>query len=159
MHSTFYLEQIKQYQAPSTEDLEKFIRAFINEHSWYKHLSDERDGTFFFYLLPPATTLENKVIISYVWSNSLSKSWDENYASEQERDEAMMDNLFSEHSIPKEILEMGKIKLSRFIHGSYSNATDYFFESPEKKSFAELHREIALDLQKHFKNLILQIFA
>ena len=52
MHSTLYLEQIKQFQAPSTEDLEKFIRVFINEHSWYKHLSDERDGTFFFYLLP-----------------------------------------------------------------------------------------------------------
>ena len=122
-------------------------------------MTDERDGTFFFYLLPPATTLENKVIISYVWSNSLYKSWNENYESEQERDEAMMDNLMSEHSIPKEILEFGKIKLSRFIHGSFSNATDYFIESPEKKSFALLHQEIAFDLLKHFKNLILQIFA
>ncbi len=159
MHSTLYLEQIKQYQAPSTEDVEKFIRVFINEHSWYTHFSDERDGTFFFYLLPPSTTMVNKAIISYVWSNSLSKSWDENYASEQERDEAMRDNLFSEHSISKEILEIGKIKLSRFIHGSFSNATNCFIESPEKKSFAELHQEIALDLLKHFKNLILQIFA
>ena len=159
MHSTFYLEQIKQYQAPSTEDLEKFIRVFINEHSWYKQLTDERDGTFFFHLLPPQVTIDNKAIICYFWSNSLSKSWDENYASEQERDEAMMDNLFSEHSIPKEILEIGKIKLSRFIHGSFSESTDYFIESPEKKSFAELHQEIALDLLKHFKNLILQIFA
>jgi hypothetical protein len=159
MHSTFYLEQIKQYQAPSTEDLEKFIRVFINQHSWYTHFSDERDGTFFFYLLPPITANENTAIISYVWSNSLSKSWDENYANEQERDEAMIDNLITEYSIPKEILEMGKIKLSRFIHGSFSNATNYFIESPEKKSFAELHQEIALDLLKHFKNLILQIFA
>ena len=158
MHSTFYLEQLKQYQAPSIEDLEDFIRVFINEHSWYTHFSDERDCTFFFYLLPPITSNETKAIISYIWSNSLSKSWDENYASEQERDEAMMDNLFSEHSIPKEILEIGKIKLSRFIYGSFSESTDYFIESPEKKSFAELHREIALDLQKHLKNLILQIF-
>jgi hypothetical protein len=71
----------------------------------------------------------------------------------------MIDNLITEYSIPKEILEMGKIKLSRFIHGSFSNATNYFIESPEKKSFAELHQEIALDLLKHFKNLILQIFA
>ncbi len=158
MHSTFYLEQLKQYQAPSTEDLEKFIRVFMREHSWYKQLTDERDGTFFFYLLPPPVTKDNKAIICYFWSNSLSKSWDENYASEQERDEAMMDNLMSEHSIPKEILEIGKIKLSRFIHGSFSNATQYFIESPVKKSFAELHQEIALDLLKHFKNLILQIF-
>ena len=157
MHSTFYLEQINQYQAPSTEDLEKFIRVFINEHSWYKHFSDERDGTFFFYLLPPPDTKDNKAIICYLWSNSLSKSWDENYANEQERDEAMIDNLIAEYSIPKEILEMGKIKLSRFIHGLYSNATDYFIESPEKKSYAELHQEIALDLQKHLNNLIRQV--
>jgi hypothetical protein len=158
MHSTFYLEQIKQYQAPSTEDLEDFIRVFINEHSWYTHFSDERDGTFFFYLLPPITANENKAIISYVWSNSLSKSWDENYASEQERDEAMMDNLFSEHSIPKEILEMGKIKLSRFIHGSFSNATNYFIESPEKKSFAELHQEIIADLRKYLNEMVGLVF-
>jgi hypothetical protein len=158
MHSTFYLEQIKQHQAPSTEDLEKFIRVFINEHSWYTHFSGERDGTFFFYLLPPITANENKAIICYFWSNSLSKSWDENYANEQERDEVMIDNLIAEYSIPKEILQIGKIKLSRFIHGSYSNTTDYFIESPEKKSFAELHQEIALDLQKHLKNLVLQIF-
>lgn len=159
MHSTFYLEQIKQYQAPSTEDIEDFIRVFKDEHSWYKHFSDERDGTFFFYLLPPPVTIDNKAIICYFWSKGLSKSWDENYASEQERDGAMMDNLISEHSIPKEILEIGKIKLSRFIHGSYSNTTDYFIESPEKKSFAELHQEIAIDLQKNLKNLILQIFV
>lgn len=159
MHSTFYLEQIKQYQAPSTEDLEKFIREFINEHSWYKHLSDERDGTFIFYLLPQITANENKAIISYVWSNSLSKSWDENYASEQERDEAMMDNLMSEHSIPKEILEIGKIKLSRFIHGSFSESTDCFIESPEKKSYAELHQEVITDLRKHLNELIERCFG
>jgi hypothetical protein len=158
MHSTFYLEQIKQFQAPSTEDLEKFIRVFINEHSWYTHFSDERDGTFFFYLLPPPVTKDNKAIICYFWSNSLSKSWDENYANEQERDEAMMDNLIAEHSIPKEILEIGKIKLSRFIHGSYSNATDYFIESPVKKSFAELHQEITTDLRMHLKELVGGVF-
>ena len=156
MHSTIYLEQIKQFQAPSTED---FIRVFINEHSWYKHLSDERDGTFFFYLLPTITANENKAIISYIWSNSLSKSWDENYVSEQERDEAMRDNLFSEHSIPKEILEIGKIKLSRFIHGSFSESTDYFIESPEKKSYAELHQEVITDLRKHLNELIERCFG
>lgn len=159
MHSIFYLEQIKQYQAPSTEDLEKFIRVFMREHSWYKQLTDERDGTFFFYLLPPITANENKAIICYFWSNSLSKSWDENYASEQERDEAMMDNLMSEHSIPKEILEIGKIKLSRFIHGSFSESTDYFIESPEKKSFAELHQEITCDLRMHINRLVKSVIS
>jgi hypothetical protein len=159
MHTTYYLEQIKQYQAPSTDDLEKFIRVFINEHSWYTHFSDERDGTFFFYLLPPITANENTAIISYVWSNSLSKSWDENYANEQERDEAMMDNLIPEYSIPKEILQIGKIKLSRFIHGSFSNATNYFIESPEKKSFAELHQEITCDLRMHINRLVKSVIS
>jgi hypothetical protein len=159
MHSTFYLEQIKQYQAPSTEDLEKFIRVFINQHSWYTHFSDERDGTFFFYLLPPITANENTAIISYVWSNSLSKSWDENYANEQERDEAMIDNLITEYSIPKEILEIGKIKFSRFIHASFSNAADYIIERPEKKSFAELHQEIVTDLRQHLNGLVRVFFG
>ena len=110
-------------------------------------MSDERDGTFFFYLLPPITANENTAIISYVWSNSLFNLWDENYANEQERDEAMLDNLITEYSIPKEILEIGKIKLSKFIHGSFSNATNYFFERPEKKSYGVLHQEIVLDLR------------
>jgi hypothetical protein len=159
MHTTYYLEQIKQYQAPSTEDLEKFIRVFINQHSWYTHFSDERDGTFFFYLLPPITANENTAIISYVWSNSLSKSWDENYANEQERDEVMIDNLIPEYSIPKEILQIGKIKLSRFIHGSFSNATNYFIESPVKKSYAELHQEVITDLRKHLNELVGVVFG
>lgn len=158
MQSTFYLEQIKQFQGLSTEDLEQFICVFINDHSWYKHLSDERDGTFFFYLLPPQVRIDNKAIISYVWSNSLSKSWDENYASEQERDEAIMDNLLSAHFIPKEILEIGKIKLSRYIHSSFSEATNYFIESPDKKSFAELHQEIIKDLRKQLKELVERCF-
>ena len=37
MHSTFYLEQIKQFQAPSTEDLEKFIR-ILNAINWKQYL-------------------------------------------------------------------------------------------------------------------------
>lgn len=158
MQSTFYLEQIKQFQGLSTEDLEQFICVFINEHSWYKHLSDERDSTFFFYLFTPQVRIDNKAIISYFWSNSLSKSWDENYDSEQERNEAMMDNLFSAHFIPKEILEIGKIKLSRLIHGSFLNATEYFNESPDKKSFAELHQEIIKDLSKQLKELVERCF-
>jgi hypothetical protein len=154
-----YLELIRNYEAPTNDDIDRFIRLFKNEHSWYKHLSDERDGTFFFYILPPITANENTAITSYVWSNSLSKSWDENYANEQERDEAMMDNLIAEHSIPKEILEIGKIKLSRFIHGSFSNTTNYFIERPERKSYAELHQEIITDLRKHLNELIGVVFG
>jgi hypothetical protein len=153
-----YLELIRNYEAPTNDDIERFIRLFTNEHSWYKHLSDERDGTFFFYLLPPPVTKDNKAIICYFWSNSLSKSWDENYANELERDEAMIENLITEYSIPKEILEIGKIKLSRFIHDSYLNATEYFIESPEKKSFAELHQEITTDLRMHLKELVGVVF-
>ena len=158
MNSISYFDLIRTHESPTKDDIDRFIRLFANDHSWYKQLSDERDGTFFFYLLPPRNANENKAIISYVWSNSLSKSWDENYATEQERDEAMMDNLISEYSIPKEILEMGKIKLSRFIHGSFSNATEYFIESPEKKSFVELHQEITTDLGMHLKELVGGVF-
>ncbi len=159
MNSISYFDLIRTHESPTKDDIDRFIRLFANDHSWYKQLSDARDGTFFFYLLPPKTADENTAIISYVWSNSLSKSWDENYVSEQERDEAMMDNLMSEHSIPKEILEMGKIKLSRFIHGSYSEVTNYFIESPEKKSYTELHQEITTDLRMHLKELVGVVFG
>ena len=149
-----YLELIRNYEAPTNDDIERFIRLFTNEHSWYKHLSDERDGTFFFYILPPITANENTAITSYVWSNSLSKSWDENYANELERDEAMIENLITEYSIPKEILEIGKIKLSRFIHDSYLNATEYFIEKPIRKSYDELHQELIIDMRMHLNGLI-----
>jgi hypothetical protein len=158
MNSISNFDLIRTHESPAKDDIDRFIRFFVIDHSWYKHLSDARAGTFFFYLLPPKTADENRAIISYVWSNSLSKSWDENYATEQERDVAMMDNLISEYSIPKEILEIGKIKLSRFIHGSFSNATEYFIESPEKKSFAELHQEITTDLRMHLDKLVGVVF-
>ena len=153
-----YLELIRNYEAPTNDDIDRFIRLFTNEHSWYKQLSDERDGTFFFYLLPPSVIKDNKAIICYFWSNSLSKSWDENYANELERDEAMIENLITEYSIPKEILEIGKIKLSRFIHDSYSNATEYFIEKPVRKSYAELHQELIIDMRKHLTELIERCF-
>ena len=159
MNSISYFDLIRTHESPTKDDIDNFILLFVYDHSWYKQLSDARDGTFFYYLLPPINANENKAIISYVWSNSLSKSWDENYSSEQERDEAMIDNLMSEHTIPKEILEIGKIKLSRFIHGSFSNATDYFIESPEKKSYAELHQEITIDLRMHLKELVGVVFG
>ena len=159
MNSISYFDLIRTHESPTKDDIERFIRLFTNEHSWYKQLTDERDGTFFFYLLPPPFTKDNKAIICYFWSNSLVKSWDENYTNEQERDESIMDNLISEYSIPKEILEIVKIKLSRFIHGSFSNATEYFIESPEKKSFAELHQEITTDLRMHLNELVGVVFG
>jgi hypothetical protein len=154
-----YLELIRNYEAPTNDDIDRFIRLFKNEHSWYKQLSDERDGTFFFYLLPPPVTKDNKAFICYFWSNSLVKAWDENYANELERDEVMIDNLISEHSIPKEILEIGKIKLSRFIHDSYLNTTEYFIEKPIRKSYAELHQELIIDMRMHLNGLIGVVFG
>jgi hypothetical protein len=71
----------------------------------------------------------------------------------------MIDNLIAEYSIPKEILQIGKIKLSRFIHGSFSESTDCFIESPEKKSYAELNQEIITDLRKYLNELIGVVFG
>jgi hypothetical protein len=148
-----YLLQIRKCKMLKTEDIYQFIQLFSNQQSWYKHLSDERNGTFFFYFSPSTNPNDNDAIIKYAWSNNLNKSWDDNYVSEQERDEAMIQNIFSEYSIPREILEYGKIKLSRFIHISFSAATEYFVESPERKSFAVLHQEEFIHLEKHLNKL------
>jgi hypothetical protein len=136
-----------------TEDIYQFIQLFSNQQSWYKHLSDERNGTFFFYFSPSTNPNDNDAIIKYAWSNNLTKSWDDNYVSEQERDEAMIQNIFSEYSIPREILEFGKIKLSRFIHISFSTILETFVENQGRKSLAELHHEEFVFLEQHLNKL------
>jgi len=153
LNSEAYLSQIRNAYKLSSEDIHQFIQSFSNEHSWYKHLSDERNSIFFFYFLPITNEKVNHLSIHFIWSSSLFKSWDEAYTNEEERDESMLQNIMSEYSIPREILEYGKIKLSRFIHISFSAATEYFVESPERKSFAELHQEEFMHLQKHLNKL------
>ncbi|MBM3187082.1 MAG: hypothetical protein FJZ67_12340, partial [Bacteroidetes bacterium] len=111
MNSEVYLSQIRNCNKLSSDVIYQFVRSFSFAHSWYKHLSDERNGTFFFYLLPPTNSSENSLTINYLWSNSLTKSWDEEFTNEEERDESMIQNIISEYSISREILEFGKIKL------------------------------------------------
>jgi hypothetical protein len=136
-----------------TEDIYQFIQLFSNQQSWYKHLSDERNGTFFFYFSPSTNPNDNDAIIKYAWSNNLTKSWDDNYVSEQERDKAMLQNIMSEYSIPREIIECGNIKLSRFIHNSFSTMLESFVENQARKSLAELHHEEFVFLEQHLNKL------
>lgn len=153
MNSEAYISQIRNSNKLSCEAISQFVQSFSNSHSWFKHLFDERNSTFFFYLLPATNTSENSLIIKYLWSNSLRKSWDEEFTNEEERDKVMIKNIMAEYSIPREILEFGKIKLSRFIHGSFSDVSHYFTESPKRKSFAELHQEEIIYLEKHLNKL------
>ncbi len=149
LNSEAYLSQIRNSNKLSSNYIHQFVHSFSNAHSWYKHLSDERNGTFFFYFLPN----DNDFVIKYTWSNCLTKSWDENYVSEHERDEAMLQNIMSEYSIPGEILEFGKIKLSRFIHNSFSLVKESFVENQARKSFADLHHEEFIFLEQHLNKL------
>lgn len=153
MNSEAYISQIRNSNKLGCEAIYQFVQSFSNAHSWYKHLSVERNSSFFFYLLPPTNSSENSLIIKYLWSNSLTKAWDEEFTNEEERDEIMLQNIRTEYLIPREILEFGKIKLSKFIHRSYSDASQYFIESLERKSFAELHQEEIIYLEKHLNKL------
>jgi hypothetical protein len=149
LNSEAYLSQIRNSNKLSSESIHQFVLSFSNAHSWYKHFSDERNGMFFFYFLPN----DNDFFIKYSWSNSLTKSWDDNYVSEHERDEAMIKNIMLEYSIPREILEYGKIKLSRYIHNSFSTMLESFFENQARKSLAELHHEEFVFLEQHLNKL------
>ena len=153
MNSEAYISQIRNSNKFSNDAISQFVQSFSNEHSWYNHLSDERNGTFYFYLLPPTNSSENSLIIKYIWSNCLTKSWDEEFTNEEERDESMIQNIMSEYSIPREILEFGKIKLSRFIHNSFLTSLESFVENQARKSFAELHQEEIIYLEKHLNKL------
>jgi hypothetical protein len=149
LNTEIYLSQIRNSNKLSSESIHQFVQSFSNAHSWYKHLSNERNGTFFFYFLPN----DSDFIIKYTWSNSLTKSWDDNYVSEYERDEAMIKNIMLEYSIPREIIECGKIKLSRYIHNSFSTVMKSYSENQARKSLAELHHEEFVFLEQHLNKL------
>ena len=48
MEKTEYFELLKKYQVPTEQDNDRFLRLFANEHSWYEHLTDDRERLFIF---------------------------------------------------------------------------------------------------------------
>ena len=92
-----YLSNLKRVSLPDELLTKTFIRNFSVEHSWYKHLTEERESSFIFYI--------NK--------NGL---WDYYY----QYDESQID-------LPKEIKRLGKIMLSNFIFGKFNGLRDQYF--------------------------------
>jgi len=149
MEKTEYFELLKKYQVPTEQDNDRFLRLFANEHSWYEHLTDERERLFIFFIAPPSVKNQDRAILNYGWDNFIS--WDEEIDGEKE----LFETIQNKFQIPAEILELGKIRLSRFIHErAYSTSTNHLIDVVIKKSFAELHQDAITDLRKHLNKLV-----
>ena len=92
-----YLSNLKVFNLPDELLTKTFIQNFSVEHSWYKHLSEERESSFIFYI--------NK-----------NELWDYYYQYED-----------SQIDLPEEIKILGKIMLSNFVFGKFSRLSDQYF--------------------------------
>jgi hypothetical protein len=72
MEKTEYFELLKKYQVPTEQDNDRFLRLFANEHSWYEHLTDERERLFIFFITPPSDNNQDRAILNYGWDNFIS---------------------------------------------------------------------------------------
>jgi len=147
-----YQNHLKNYNKTSKEDIHKFINSFISEHSWYKHLSNERSHLFYFFISPPKDNNVERCEIKYIWNNLIS--WDGDIKSELDIKQILETN----YNLPIQIIEIGEIKLSKFIHSAFLNSTTYFLENETRQSFAELHEEIIRDLEIHLGKMIDFVF-
>ncbi len=154
MENSEYFELLKKFQVPTEQDIDRFLSLFAYEHSWYEHLTDERERLFIFFIAPPSDKNQERATLNYGWDNFIS--WDEEIDGEKE----LFETIQSNYKIPSEILEFGKIRLSKFIHESaFSNAFDYYLETPIRKSFAELHQKITCDLRMHINQLVKSVIS
>jgi hypothetical protein len=109
--------------------INEFINTFINEHSWYKHLFDERSTPFIFYI-------NSECDFEYIMDENVEINFD-----------------FGKTKLSSFQIEFGKFYMSKFIYGNFSRIDDCFYNS---KSFKMLHFEILKDFQIHLKKIINQ---
>jgi hypothetical protein len=107
---------------------------------------------FYFFISPPKDNNVERCEIKYIWNNLIS--WDGDIKSELDIKQILETN----YNLPIQIIEIGEIKLSKFIHSAFLNSTTYFLENETRQSFAELHEEIIRDLEIHLGKMIDFVF-
>ena len=91
-----YLYILNEVKLPDELKTKSFIHKYSIDHSWYKHLPEEREAIFIFFI-------------------NESGQWD--YCSQMHSDKV---------DVPNEIKKMGTIKLSCFIYGKYIDSKDFY---------------------------------
>ena len=176
-----YKELLNRYPKPNEAKLDRFIRKVSRDHSWYKHLPRERKEPFIFYLDPNARRKLIKVEDKGFFKKKQYFTFEPSEASElnldwqyyttnytvnfiPNNDGSIRDsrpfiglNIINESGIaeplPREVIEMGTFMMSRYLHQSFEDKTQYFENDPPV-SYSQKHEEIISELKVRL-NLIL----
>ena len=93
-----YLNILKEVKLPLELKTKIFIDGFSIDHSWYKHLPDDRNALFVFYI-------------------NEKGNWEYYYK-----------NFPPTLDLPIELVEMGTIGLSKFIFGNFKTINDLYYD-------------------------------
>ena len=165
-----YLALVKRLPKPTRQQTAAFISRLAREHSWYKHLSGERDTPFVFFFDPNA----GKTLIRRGEEGFFRRT---RYAMFKEKGPLEQipasgywrygivgsNGLFvvvdvvngkgREEDLPADIVKDGTFMMSRYLHYGFGKCVD---KRGEHKTGAQLHIEIIMDLQRHL-NLLTEL--
>jgi hypothetical protein len=167
---------------PTIKQTANFINAVADDHSWYKHLPDQRLEPFIFYLTPNANVTVKNVTDNekntYLKSkentrnidNSPFGNWqyiriENDYQSNftQNSNEVLneleiIDNEGNSHKMPEAIFTQGKFMMSKFLHKrAFENAFDY--NDNDGISFADKHIALINELRLHLNSFVAYIYG
>jgi hypothetical protein len=167
---------------PTIEQTENFINAVADDHSWHKHLPDQRLEPFIFYLTPNANVTiknitENEKNTDFKSKentrnidNSTFGNWqyiriENDYQSNftQNSNEVLIeleiiDNEGNSHKMPEAIFTQGKFMMSKFLHKrAFENAFDYI--DNDGISFADKHKALINDLRLHLDSFVTFVYG
>ena len=165
---------------PTIKQTENFINAVANDHSWYKHLPDQRLEPFIFYLTPNANLTiknitENEKVTDFKSKentrnidNSTFGNWQyiriENDSQNftQNSNESLIeleiiDNEGNSHKMPQAIFTQGKFMMSKFLHKrAFENAFEYI--DNDGISFADKHKALINEFRLHLNSFVAFVY-
>lgn len=145
---------------PTQRQTEEFIQFVANDHSWYKHLSNERKEPFVFYL---DTNIENvrlgnwRYFTSAMPLNFVHNSIDFMNDSKSIYNLNIIDLNGKTHKIPDIILMKGQFMMSKYLHQRAFENANNFFEN-DGVSYADKHRLLITEFRFHLNSFLSFIY-
>lgn len=166
-----YKRLLKHTPRPTEKDINRFIEWVSDHHSWYKHLSDNRETPFIFYLdtsfkkspeqvfssfkIDPNTT-GGYGNLSYVADISVRLLPDDD--SRDNRVEAglsIVDETGKVVPLPYEAIQLGTFMMSRFLHSyAFKNTSKINSENEPDFCSVDRHEKLISDLKKHISSML-----
>ena len=175
---------MRLFERPSNRQTLNFINFVANDHSWYKHLNEERSDIFIFYLDPyvgdPLFVSEtaqgnrytrkrdilNRHQSSYGFWNYYTDQYSFNYIPNSDGSFSdsrafiglhLVDEVGLMSQIPDEVISIGDFRMSRYLHKrAFENATKYL--ASDGMTYAEKHRILIKELEEHLNTILDRIY-